>query len=113
MRIRWKMIKRITEGIAEKKVQIHISTALVKLIAFISEDNEILEILLNASACKRERDAVVATAHEVTHHKLKSDKHDAVFNQTLEETLSVFKEKMGFDDEAIEDAKERLSEIAS
>lgn len=100
-KIRWKKIKKVTEEILGKPAKIHLSTALIKLIAFCDvEETGETNILISAYKCKSEEQIVAAVSHELAHIKLTEIKHLAYNLHTTEfyseqsEILKVFEEKM-------------------
>jgi Zn-dependent peptidase ImmA (M78 family) len=57
-------------------VEIHLTTALRGLVAYIVENGQGYQVLLNGNLIKDQATAVVAVAHEIGHVLAGTDKHD-------------------------------------
>ena len=108
MRIRWIRIKKLTNAVAERSIDIHLSTALKQLVAFLSDDDGQLAILLNATLCKTESDIAVAISHELSHAKFQNDLHDEAFEIEFDRVLNLFQKSLNVSDGEIEFSKEKL-----
>ena len=95
--IRIKRIKKVVEELINSAVEIHQTTELSKLIAFLIQKDGKYVILISSKICKREEEVVAAIVHETTHVLIGSPKHTNNFYKKLREVALYFDDKMGYE----------------
>jgi len=92
MKIYWKRLKKITEEITNKKVEIIMNIENSNLRGAIQSNHKII-IYLNMSYNKSINDIIKTLAHEITHYLLQDKEHTNEFIMKCDEVEKLIKEK--------------------
>ena len=93
-RIRWKKIKYLVTSLLRKDVQIHLTTSLTNVVAFICEEDNQVKILISSMRCKTEEEVIVAIAHEISHVQAKTNDHTNEFYEQMDKNISFFEKEL-------------------